>query len=87
MLSPVIYHSLFTYLFVLSYSLLIGHLFCALFDYLFCFISFDYSFVYCSKEKNHSDPERCSGISILLTVHHHQYESINIIQQTPLSLS
>jgi hypothetical protein len=44
-----------------------------------------YSISYCAI----SHPEPCSGISILLPVdyHHHQVESINIIQQTPPSLS
>ncbi len=72
---------------MLSYSLLVVHLLCALFDYLFCFIRIDYSLFTVQKKKNNSDPEPCSGISIPLTVLHHQYESINIIQQTPLSLS
>jgi hypothetical protein len=49
------------------------------------------------RKKNNSDPEPCSGISILgllqvpavlqVPVQHHHLESINIIQQTPPTLS
>ncbi len=88
------------YLFVLAYSLLIVYLFCSLFDYLFCF-HFHRFFAYLvfKREKNNSDPELCSGISIPLTeevpvvpatcssIQHHHFESINIIQQTPPTLS
>jgi hypothetical protein len=79
-----------------SYSLLIVHLFCSLFDYLFCFhfSLIPYLFIV-QKKKSNSDPELCSGISILLpvkteevpVVQHHHLESINIIQQTPPTLS
>ncbi len=74
MLVPVIrYH----------YSLFIVRLFIQL-------LLFHISSILCllfKREKNNSDPELYSGISIPLTVHHHQYESINIIQQIPLTLS
>jgi hypothetical protein len=68
------------------------HLFCSLCDNLFVllFISFlidSLIYLLFKREKNISDPELCSGISITLTVNHHQHESINIIQQTPPSLS
>ncbi len=45
------YLSFVIYLFVLAYLLLIIHLFCALFDYLFCLIHIGYSFIHCLKEK------------------------------------
>jgi hypothetical protein len=56
------------YLLVISHSLLIVHLFCSLFNYLFCF-HFHRFFAYLvfKREKNNSDPEPCSGISIPLT--------------------
>ncbi len=76
------------------------HLFCSLFDY---FVSFSLSFVFVvvQKKKNNSEPELCSGISILqyikyplrvtrvreVPVRQHHLESINIIQQTPPTLS
>jgi hypothetical protein len=62
------YPLLIIYLFVLSYSLLIVHLFCSLFDYLFCFHFIDSLLILFEREKNNSDPELCSGISILLPV-------------------
>jgi hypothetical protein len=75
------------YLFICT--LLVDHIFCSLFDYFFVllFISFLINPLFsCSNEKkNNSDPELCLGISIPLTVHHHQYESINIMKQTPLT--
>jgi hypothetical protein len=60
------------------------HLFYSLFDYLYicCTSSFLIDSLFNSlfkREKNHSDPELCSGISIPLTVHHHQDESMPII--------
>jgi hypothetical protein len=49
------------------YLLLIVHLFCSLFDYLFCFhFHWFFACFLLKKEKNNSDPEPCSGISILL---------------------
>jgi hypothetical protein len=64
---PVIRHSLFVvHLFVSRYLLLIVHLFCSLFDYLFVSLSLNFAcFVVVQKGKNNSDPELCSGISIL----------------------
>ncbi len=75
------------------YLLLVIHLFCSLFDYLFCFHS--HRFFACllfKRKRNNSDPEPCSGISILYpctcsSIQHHHFESINIIQQTPPTLS
>jgi hypothetical protein len=60
-------------------------------SYLFLHYLIIYSINYCAI----SDPEPCSGILIPLykkyplpvDYHHHQVESINIIQQTPPSLS
>ncbi len=66
------------------------------------FILFSFSSILCllivqKRKKSNSDPEPCSGFSIPLTeevpvvpatyIHHHRYESINIIQQTPPTLS
>ncbi len=52
-------YSLFViYLFVLSHSLLIVHLCCALFDYLFCFHSHRFfAYLLFKREKNNPDPE------------------------------
>ena len=90
--------SLFMFYYLCSYSLIIVHLFCSLFDCLFCFHSHRFfAYLLFKREKSNSDPEPCSGISILLPAtrlylfkficHHHQYESINIIHQTPPTLS
>ncbi len=66
MLVPVIRYSSFIYL-CSFYSLLIIRLFCSLFDYLFCFHShWFFAYLLFKKEKNNSDPEPCSGISISL---------------------
>jgi hypothetical protein len=51
------------------------------------FISHRFFVLLFKREKSNSDLELCSGISIPLTVHHHQYKLINIIQQTPQTLS
>ncbi len=89
---PVNRYSLFVICAI--YPLLIVHLFCLLFDYLLFSSLIDSLLV----QKCNSDPEPCSGISIplyekyLLPVdstcsQHHHLESINIIQQTPPTLS
>ncbi len=87
---------LFVSLFVIcaSYSLLsfIYFICCSTMYSSCCLISFliNSLLFHCSlfkREKNNSDPELCSGISIPLTVQYHQYESLNIIQQTPPTLS
>jgi hypothetical protein len=90
MLVPVIYPLLLLviYLFVLVYLLLslVYFVHCLTIYSFVVFILINSLFIV-QEEKNNSDPELCSGISIQLTVHHHQYESINIIQQTPKTLS
>ncbi len=50
------------YLFICAlYSLLIVHLFCSLFDYLFCFHSHRFfAYLLFKREKNNSDPGSCS---------------------------
>ncbi len=77
-----------------SYLLLFVSYFYSLFDY--SFVSFHLSFVLIvvqKREKKNSDPELCSGVSILQYIkylrlfQHHHPESINIIQQTPQTLS
>ncbi len=84
------------------YLLLIVHLFCVLFDYLLFSFSLILCLFVVQKKKNNSDPKPCSGISILLLLQvpvtrctrstrylfqHNHLESINIIQQTPPTLS
>ncbi len=87
---------LFVWLFVIfaSYSLLSFiyfvrcltiHSFCCLISFLINSLLFRCSLF--KRGKTNSDPELYSGISIPSTVQHHQYESINIIQQTPPTLS
>jgi hypothetical protein len=49
----------------------IVHLFCSLFDYLFCFHFYRFlAYLLFKREKSNSDPEPCSSISIPLTVTH-----------------
>jgi hypothetical protein len=95
----VVIHDLFicALLFVINRSLI---LFIVRLFVLFSFHRF-FAYLLFKREKNNSDPEPCSGISILLTeevpyrlyllpvnyMQHHRYESINIIQQTPPTLS
>jgi hypothetical protein len=56
-------------IYLCSYSLLMVHLFCSLFNYLFCFHPF-FAYLLFKREENNSDPELCSGISIPLMVTH-----------------
>ncbi len=79
-------------LFIRQYLLLFVS--CLFVVQLFCFIFIWVLFWLLSKrEKNNSEPERCSGISILQYIkylrlfQHHHLESVNIIQQTPPTLS
>ncbi len=79
------------YLFVLR-QLFIYFVRCSTIYSFCCLISFLINFFVYSlfkREKNNSDPELCLGISISLFLlkYHHQYKSINIIQQTPPTLS
>ncbi len=93
-LVPVIYSlSLFViYLLVPIHLLFVVNLFCSLFDYLFYCCLFYFSsilvlFVVQKEKRTILILNLCSGILIPLNVHHHQYESIIIIQQTPPTLS
>jgi hypothetical protein len=66
---PVIHYSYSLFvvnLFISYHSLLIVHLFCSLFDYSFGFIFIEFCCCCSKREKNNSDPELCSGISIPL---------------------
>jgi hypothetical protein len=91
----VIRDLLFVLLFIINRSFI---LFIVRLFVLFSFSSIPYLFIV-QKRKSNSDPEPCSGISIPLTVtcylvpvqvpviQHHHLELINIIQQTPPTLS
>jgi hypothetical protein len=99
--------SWFTQLYICAiYSLLVFVIYCAftrqyysLFVQYFirCLIIFhlllSFVLIVVQKKKNNSEPELCSGISILQynkylrLFQHHHLESINIIQQTPPTLS
>ncbi len=86
-----------THFFIYLYSLfvIVVHLFCSLFDS-FCFVvrfhfinSFVLPFVvHCFKEKSSILILNCVQVfRSCIPVQHHLYESINIIQQTPPTLS
>jgi hypothetical protein len=80
-------YSLFVFVFVINHSFILF-----IVRSFVCFISsvFAYFIVVRKEKKNNSDPELCSGILIplpMLPVQHHHLESINIIQQTPPTLS
>jgi hypothetical protein len=55
--------------------------------YSFVFISHQFFVLLFKRKRTILILNLFSGISIPLTVHHHQYESLNIIQQTPPTLS
>ncbi len=86
MLVPVIYLlSLFIiYLFVLVYSLLLFIYFVSLSTIYSLVVCFHFSSILCfvvQKKKNNSHPELV--FRYFIPAYHHQFESINIIQQTP----
>jgi hypothetical protein len=85
------------------YSLLIVHLFCSLFNYLFCFHFHQCLLVFLLFEKrkriiltlnrvqvfrSRSSTRKAEEVPVDgYLFHHHHLESINIIQQTPPTLS
>ncbi len=77
-------YSLFVFViccaFICSVILLV-QLFYSLFDYSFCSIFIWVLLIVVQKKKNNSEPELCSGISILLT------EEVPAIQQVPVTCS
>jgi hypothetical protein len=76
------------YLFICArLFVIVIHLFCSLIDYLL-FIVVSFSSILCfvvQEKKNNSDPEL--EFRYFDPANHHQYKSINIIQQTPPTLS
>jgi uncharacterized membrane protein len=90
-LVPVICYSLFIYLcslFIICCSFIFVH--CS--TIYFIIVYFHFSSILCficwlKEKRTILILNLCSGISIPLPANHHQYESINIIQQTPPTLS